>query len=791
MIDLGPEGGEAGGRVVFEGTPEALVARGLRAHRALPARRPAAGRGRDGLSTKHEAHPGRSGIIRSVMSIQRSWAYRAGLRCLVPAFLLAFVAAPSARAEESFEDLLANLKSPTARTRQSAAEALGKTRRREAVAPLSALVRDPEPRVRLAVVDALRALRDTSGVPALVTSLQDGDPGIRDEAISAIVEIYGDRERGGPIDRFLETFSDEYDRTSIAPYTAVDPAAFHGLAGALRDEEKSVRVDAAYAIGILGGSSVVARPRGRAPGPGAGRARGGRHRARQGRHGRGGQGAHPAPRRRVDERAQPRDGRRSACCACATPGPRCARCSSRTAGASWARACSPSLSRIGDPAQADLFRELLTSNDPEQRRLAVEGLGRVADASMLVGVQDRLPAREERRRAHGLQLLAGARSATVRSSTASRSGSAPGACARRRARAATCSSSAPGVAPDLYPLPQRSRTPRCAGASPTCSRSWATRRRSPRLQPLLNDPNSKVADRANRAIQRAPAGWDRARRPSRERGRRPLVAVALVGVAAGVACRRAGLAAARSDAARGPLGLVDERRYDEAIAAVGDASDADSLYVLGRAWAGKAATAPGAHARAGAVAAAAARPRSCARWASSSGRWRRGPTTPARSSRSRDLLAPHALARVEAERQRPKGGSFAPPPGPDASPERVLRSYADAMQADPAGHRGGRAPGPVRDERRPLGRGRRGVPGAGAPPARGPGAARPLRRLPRRRRAPTPRARSLSTRRRSCGVPTTGRRGSRWPTSTCARPRPTSASASTPPPSSGSATRSS
>ena len=36
-----------------------------------------------------------------------------------------------------------------------------------------------------------------------------------------------------------------------------------------------------------------------------------------------------------------------------------------------------------------------------------------------------------------------------------------------------------------------------------------------------------------------------------------------------------------------------------------------------------------------------------------------------------------------------KGASFALPPGPDASPERVLRSYADAMQADPAGTEAG------------------------------------------------------------------------------------------------------
>jgi HEAT repeat protein len=41
------------------------------------------------------------------------------------------------------------------------------------------------------------------------------------------------------------------------------------------------------------------------------------------------------------------------------------------------------LSRTGDPAQGDLYRELLFSNDPEQRRLAVEGLARIADPSMM------------------------------------------------------------------------------------------------------------------------------------------------------------------------------------------------------------------------------------------------------------------------------------------------------------------------------------------------------------------------------------------------------------------------
>jgi len=184
---------------------------------------------------------------------------RVRLRRALAALALVAGAVPGgqAAAKPSFADLVANLKSPTAKTRQEAAAALGKSRRREAVAPLAALVRDSEPKVRLEVVRALRELRDLSAVPALVSSMQDGDAQIREEGLGALVEIYAERDRSDPIDRFLQAFSDEYDRASVPPYTNVDPSVYRALSAALRDEQRSIREDAAYAIGILDGRSEV------------------------------------------------------------------------------------------------------------------------------------------------------------------------------------------------------------------------------------------------------------------------------------------------------------------------------------------------------------------------------------------------------------------------------------------------------------------------------------------------------------------------------------------------------
>ena len=50
-------------------------------------------------------------------------------------------AAAGADSKSSYDDLVANLKSPNAKTRQEAAAALGKSRRREAVAQIAPLVR--------------------------------------------------------------------------------------------------------------------------------------------------------------------------------------------------------------------------------------------------------------------------------------------------------------------------------------------------------------------------------------------------------------------------------------------------------------------------------------------------------------------------------------------------------------------------------------------------------------------------------------------------------------------------
>jgi HEAT repeat protein len=410
---------------------------------------------------------------------------------------LAFGMAP-AGAQDTFDDLVANLKSPTARTRQEAARKLGESRRREAVAPVSALVRDPEQKVRLEVVRALRVLRDLSGIPALVTSLEDGDAVVREEAISAIVEIYTERERSGPVDRFLENFSDEYERSALAPFTVVDPSVFRGLSGRLRDEKSGIRANAAYAIGILGGGSSIPDLVRALQDPDAG-ARAAAA-AALGKCATADEGRALVPLL-ADESTTVRNRALQAIGVLRVheAGPALRELFVQNRRRELGTRVLASLARTGDPAQGDLYRELLFSNDPEQRRLAVEGLARIADASMLPAFKTDFQ-REKNgdvRVAYAFAIARLGDRAFLDTLVLALGGSGTTA---QHARDLVMELGL-GIAPDLYSY-LNDRDPGVRGAVCDLLAALGDTNAPSKLTPLLADPNSRVADRANRAIEK-------------------------------------------------------------------------------------------------------------------------------------------------------------------------------------------------------------------------------------------------------------------------------------------------
>ncbi len=403
------------------------------------------------------------------------------------------------RAQETFDDLVANLKSPTARTRQDAARRLGESRRREAVSPVSALVRDPEQRVRLEVVRALCALRDLSAIPALVTALQDGDATVRDESISALVEIYAERDRTGPVGRFLENFSDEYERSSVPPFTVVEPSVFRGLSAALKgDERTDLRANAAYAIGILGGGSSIPDLVSALQDP-AGEVRAAAATA-LGKTATAEEGRALIPlladsNTTVRNRALQSIG----VLRVHEAGPALREMFVQHRRRDLGTRVLASLARTGDPAQGDLYRELLFSNDPEQRRLAVEGLARISTPSMLPAFKTDFQ-RERNgdvRIAYAFAIARLGDRAFLDSLVLALGGSGATAGHARDLLIEL----GPGIAPDLY-VYLNDRDPGVRGAVADLLADLGDTNAAPRLTPLLADPNSRVADRANRAIER-------------------------------------------------------------------------------------------------------------------------------------------------------------------------------------------------------------------------------------------------------------------------------------------------
>jgi HEAT repeat protein len=419
-----------------------------------------------------------------------------GTRRSLALFLLLGGAATCAG--DTFDDLVANLKSPTARTRQEAARQLGESRRREAVAPLSALVRDEDPRVRLQMVQALAGLRDVSGIATLVTALEDGDRRVRDEAISAIVEIYTDRSRSGPVGRFLGLFSDEAPRASVPPFTDVDPSVFRGLSRALTDEDAGIRTDAAYAIGILGGGSSIPDLVKALQDPSADvRAAAA---AAVGKTGTRAEGRALIPLL-ADTSASVRDRALQAIGVLRVPeaAPALRELFEQNRRRDLGTRALAALARAGDPAQADLLRELLSSSDPEHRRLAVEGLARVSEPSARrefeVGFQREGNADIRMAYAFGIARLGG------RSFLDSLVLPLGGGGRRGERANELLLELGPGIAPDLYPY-LNDADPGVRGAVAELLAALGDTEALSRLQPLLADPDSRVADRANRAIRR-------------------------------------------------------------------------------------------------------------------------------------------------------------------------------------------------------------------------------------------------------------------------------------------------
>jgi tetratricopeptide (TPR) repeat protein len=157
--------------------------------------------------------------------------------------------------------------------------------------------------------------------------------------------------------------------------------------------------------------------------------------------------------------------------------------------------------------------------------------------------------------------------------------------------------------------------------------------------------------------------------------RRRLAAAGALLLLAGSSCRRGPAGTAAEDPLAGARTLVEERRFDEAIAAIGDRGDAEALYLLGRAWAGKAQAAPASTAVPEGGAGVPLKPEEQQALAFFERAVVVRPDLAAAHLAIAELLAPNALAAVR------RGGAAAG----DGAVARVLQSYGRAIQADPAG----------------------------------------------------------------------------------------------------------
>jgi HEAT repeat protein len=162
-----------------------------------------------------------------------------------------FFPSPATSLQSSFQDEIANLKSPNVGTRVKAAKALGLSKRPEAIPALTEAMRDPELKVRKQTVFSLRGFNSTDTLDGLLLALRDEDKGIRNEAMVALLEIYvgaGNADLGGPL-TFL--IGPRYKTPTLNGLIQVTSDVVTALEARLQDEEPELRRRAAYTLGVL------------------------------------------------------------------------------------------------------------------------------------------------------------------------------------------------------------------------------------------------------------------------------------------------------------------------------------------------------------------------------------------------------------------------------------------------------------------------------------------------------------------------------------------------------------
>jgi HEAT repeat protein len=158
---------------------------------------------------------------------------------------------PAASAQSSFQDEIANLKSPNVSTRVKAAKALGESKRPEGIPALTEAMRDPELKVRKQTVVSLRGFNSTDAIDGLLLGLRDEDKHVRNEAMIALLEIYvgaGNADLGGPLTFFI---GPRYKTPKLNGLIPVTSEVVTALEARLQDEEPDLRRRAAYTLGIL------------------------------------------------------------------------------------------------------------------------------------------------------------------------------------------------------------------------------------------------------------------------------------------------------------------------------------------------------------------------------------------------------------------------------------------------------------------------------------------------------------------------------------------------------------